>query len=297
MSTNPTGPVSITGKLRCLFMETLKKWMNNNPFQSSAALAFYIMLSLSPALLIVISSAGYFIGENTARAELIIKADKYIGKKGAELISTVMANSRPDRSSLLAALTSIFAIFLGATAVFTQIQFYLNQIWEVPKPSGKSLLTFLKNRMKSLFMIFSIAAIFVVSLVLNAALQIVAQAVNEFIPSGFHLIRYGSYLVSFLIISLLFAAIYKVLPDVRIQWKNVWMGSVISSLLFLSGQIFITVYLSSSHAATLYGAAGSLVFFMLWIYYSSLIFFFGAVFTNVYTRRQAHYEATMTSGH
>ena len=282
-------------KLFILTIITLKRWFSANPFQYGGALAFYILLSLGPALLIITSTAGYVIGEKTVKKEILLKAQKYIGLKGSGLIQSVIKNSKTDTSSPMSTFISFLIIILGATAVFSQIQYALNQIWESPPRQGKSILFFFRGRLKSLLMIFCIAVIILISFILNTSLSVLGRLLKNIIPANIGILKLASFSISFFVITLLFAAIYKLLPDVKIRWKDVWIGSAITSALFLTGQILIAIYLSYSNIVSFYGAAGSLALFMLWIFYSSVIFFIGAEFTHVYANRKTYYKEFTSS--
>ncbi len=282
-------------KLFILINITLKRWLKANPFQYGGALAFYILLSLGPALLIITSTTGYIIGEKTVKKVILSKAQKYIGIKGAKLIQSVIRNSKTDTSGPLSTFISFLVIILGATAVFSQIQYALNQIWESPPKQGKSIFIFFKGRAKSLLMIFCIAIIILISFIMNTGLLIISILLKNIVPPNLNLLKLASFSISFFVITLLFAAIYKLLPDIKISWSDVWIGSAITSALFLIGQYLISIYLSYSNVVSFYGAAGSLALFMLWIFYSSVIFFIGAEFTHVYANRKTFYKDFISS--
>jgi membrane protein len=256
-------------------------WLERNAFVHAGSLAFYTLFSLAPVVIIAVSIAGVVFGEEAARGEIVAQLDDFVGQDAARVVEDAVARSRPAVAGLLPTLTGILALVLGATTVFAQMQLSLNRIWGVvSKPQKSSIMILVKNRILSLAIILTIGFVLLVSLLLNVALRAVIQHAEGWVlvPPAF--LSGAELLLSLLIITALFAVIFKVLPDAIIDWHDVWFGAAMTAVLFVSGRHLIAFYLTYTAPASTYGAAGSLVLILLWVYYSSLILFFGAALTK-----------------
>lgn len=249
----------------------------------SASLAYYTVFSLGPLLFLLVLIAGLFLGKEAVQGNIYQELDNLIGAEAAKQVQDILKNVSLSDKGGLAAVIGIITLIIGATSVFAEIQDSMNSIWGLkPKPSAGILQT-IKSRLLSFGLIGSLAFLLLVSLAVTTVVAGLGQKVQQLIPGAGAVILYIVNLVLSLgITSVLFAVIFKVLPDVRIGWKDVWPGAIFTSVLFLLGKFGISAYISSSDVGTTYGAAGSLVILLLWIYYSSIILYFGAEFTMYY---------------
>ncbi len=271
-----------------LLKDTYKAWSNDNASGFGAALSYYTVFSFPPLLLIAVSIAGFMFGEKAAQGQLQAQFENLIGKDGAQLVQTMISHAANFKKGIVAGVVGAIVLLLGASGVFVQLQTSLNYMWRVkPKPRS-GIKHFIFTRLVSFAMVISIGFLLLVSLIISALLSAFSHYLVALV-NGSEIIKYAAHLanfvVSFGIITLLFALIYKFLPDVKIRWRDVWLGAVVTAFLFTVGKLAIGLYLGHSRIATAYGAAGSLVIVLAWIYYSSQILFFGAEFTNVYANR------------
>lgn len=276
-----------------LLQETFRKWGEHKDSRLAAALAYYTVFSLAPLLILVIAIAGSILGEEAARGQMVGQLQQLVGAQGAEVIETVIAGAgKPEKSvSIIASIISLAVLIFGATGVFIQLQDALNTIWEVaPKPEN-NFKTFFLSRFLSFGMVIGIAFMLLVSLVISAALAFLSEVLGNLSPGMGYLWSAINIIISFGVITLLFSLIFKYLPDVKVAWSDVLIGAMITALLFTAGKYLIGLYLGKSTFSSTYGAAGSLVVLLFWIYYSSQILFIGAEFTQIYAR---HYGSRVT---
>ena len=259
----------------------IRLWLERNAFSYAGSLAFYTLFSLAPTVIIAVTVIGLVLGEEAAHGQIVAQLQGTMGQDAAAAIEAAVAQSRIEESGLLPTMLGFGALMVGATTVFAQMQFSLNTIWGVTaRPSANSALVFIKNRLLSLTVVLSIGFILLVSLVLGVMLRAALQAADEMVPYVGLLTTTAEFLVSLAVIAALFATIFKVLPDVVLSWRDVVVGALVTALLFAVGRSVIAVYLSHTATASTYGAAGSVVMILLWVYYSSLILLFGAAFTR-----------------
>ena len=269
-----------------LIKETFAQWSADNPFQLAAALAYYTLFSMAPLLMIAIAVAGLVFGQEASQNQVIGIIEDLVGVQGARAIQEIIesAGQRPD-AGFFATAVGMILLLLGAGGVVGQLQDSLNTIWRVVPKTSRGILGFLQDRLVSYSMVLSVGFLLVVSLVISAVLTAASGIVGSFLSIDAASAHVLDFVVSFVFIMLLFAIIYKFVPDVRIAWRDVWIGAATTSLLFSVGKFLIGFYLGHSTVASIYGAAGSLVTLLLWVYYSSLMFFFGAELTQVYATR------------
>jgi membrane protein len=269
-----------------LIKDTFARWIDDNPFQLGAALAYYTLFSMAPLLLIAIAVAGLVFGREASQNQVIGVIEDLVGVQSARAIQAIIesAGQRPD-SGFFATAVGTILLLLGAAGVVGQLHDSLNRIWRVAPKTGRGIRGFLQDRLVSYSMVLSVAFLLVVSLIVSAVLTAVTSIVGGFLPIDAATAHILDLVVSFAFITLLFAVIYKFVPDVRIAWRDVWIGAAVTSLLFAIGKYLIGFYLGHSAVTSIYGAAGSLVTLLLWVYYSSLMFFFGAELTQVYATR------------
>jgi membrane protein len=268
-----------------LLRDTASEWSCDKVPQLGAALAFYSILSLAPLLLIVIRVAGLAFGEEAARGEIVTQIRDLVGDVGAEAIQAVIRSAQEPHEGSLAAIVGIATLLVGASGVFGQLQDAMNTIWEVKPRPDRAWHNYVLNRFLSIAMVLGTGFLLLVSLLLSAALAALFTFAGTFLPEVASLLELGSLVTNFAVITVLFALIFKLLPDVQVPWRDVWLGASLTTALFLAGKGLISLYLGRSSFGSSYGAAGSLVVLVVWIYYSSQILFFGAEFTKVFARR------------
>lgn len=261
------------------------EWQADDALSMGAALAYYAVFSMAPLLVLVIAIAGLVLGHAAAEGELVGQIGGLVGTAGAEALQEMIARASGPKAGVVASVVSLVTMTLGATGVFGQLQHALNRIWEAPPPQGSGLRTQLRKRVMAFGMILGIGFLLLVSLALSAALAMVHDLLAQHLPVLSQLLPTLNLLLSFAVITALFAMIYKVLPDVPMRWRDVWPGAAVTALLFTVGKTLIGFYLGRAGATSVYGAAGSFVLLLLWVYYSAQILFIGAEFTEVYSRR------------
>jgi membrane protein len=269
-----------------LIKDTFVQWLDDNPLQLAAALAYYTLFSMAPLLLIAIAVAGLVFGRDASQLQIIGVIEDFVGVRGAQAIQATIesAAQRPD-SGFFASAVGIMFLFLGAGGVVGQLQESLNTIWRVVPKTGRGVRGFLQDRLISYLIVLSGGFLLLVSLIISAVLAAISGILGGFLTIEATTAYILDLAFSSALNTLLFAAIYKLVPDVRIAWRDVWIGAAITSLLFSAGKFLIAFYLGHSTGTSIYGAAGSVVTLLLWIYYSSLMFFFGAKLTQVYASR------------
>jgi membrane protein len=253
----------------------------------AAALAYYTVFSLAPLLIIVIAIAGSVFGEEAARGEIVGQIQGLVGQEGAEAIQVMLQNTqKPNSGGTIATIFGVITLLFGATGVFGQLQDALNLIWDVqPKPE-RGIKNFIQTRLLSFAMVVVVGFLLLVSLVISAVLAGVSNFFGAMFPGFILGGQILNILISFITITLLFASIYKFLPDVHVPWKNLWVGAGVTAFLFTIGKFMIGLYLGNSSVGSTYGAAGSLVVILIWVFYSAQILLLGAEFTQVYSKYQ-----------
>ena len=260
-----------------IFVAAGRNWIESQAFIYAAALAFFTVFSIAPVMIVIVALVGVVLGEETARAELMSQVEAVLGAQASGVVETAIQNSQIEGGGLWPTMAGIAATAVGATTVFAQMQKSLNQIWNVaPRPTRNSAWLFLRSRVLSLTIVLAIGFILLVSLLLSVVVRAVMAHAELWLPiPGWTMIGV-EILLSLTIVTLLFAAIFRILPDVLLRWSDVLAGAFITALLFTLGRSLIAWYLANTAAASAYGAAGSLVLLLLWVNYSSLILLFGA---------------------
>jgi membrane protein len=265
---------------------TFTEWTNDNAFELSAALAFYTIFSIAPVLLIAVGVASFFLAPETATTRIVDEMAKLVGAQGANAVRQVIESSRGFGKGLWAVSVGIVTLIMGATAVFGELQSALNRIWDVEaKPDRGVIMSLIVDRLRSFLIAVCVGFLLLVSLVISAVINGLQHYMNNWLPGVPWVWQTANVVTSFLVIAALFAMIYKFLPDVVISWKDVWIGAAVTALLFSAGKYLIGIYLGRTATTSAFGAAGSLVVLLFWVYYSALISFLGAEFTQVYARR------------
>jgi membrane protein len=265
-----------------LVKSAVNLWLDRNAFQHAGALGFCTLFSLAPLVIILVTIVGAVFGEQAASGEISARITDLVGAQAAAAVEEAVRRSQLKESGILPTLLGFGALVFGATTVFAQMQSSLNQFWGVvAKPARSGLLTFITVRLLSLSMVLIIGFLLVTSFVISIAITAVVQYANQMIPIPPLVIRAIDLAVSLGVTTLLFGMIFKVLPDVRLEWRDVWRGAFWTAVLFAVGKYLISLYLTRVAPASTYGAAGSLILVLLWVYYSSLILFFGTALTVV----------------
>lgn len=269
-----------------LLRNTAIEWWNDNTFRLAASLAFYTIFSIAPVLLIAVGSASLFFSRETAVNRVAEEMRRLVGDEGASALRQVLESSAGLGQGAWAITIGIATLILGASVVFAELQSALNQVWGVKSEVRRGLiLDLVLDRLRSFSIALGVGFLLLVSLVLSAALSGLQDYLTNWMPSFPWLWQAGNIVISFFVVAILFAMIYKFLPDVQIEWHDVWIGAVVTSFLFNGGKYLISIYLGRAAIGSAFGAAGSFAVLLVWIYYSALISFFGAEFTQVYARR------------
>lgn len=280
-----------TGILQIL-KQSFKDFSDDECTSMAAALSYYTVFSLPPLLLLIIMIAGAVMDPQDVREALHGQLGALMGQSGGDEIRTIMEKAQetktPDTGRPVAASLGVATLVLGATGVFGQLQAALNKAWEVkPDPEQGGVKSFLVKRIFSFGMVIAIAFLLLVSLALTAAISAVGGMLGRLMPGvGEVLLHVLNFVVSFGVITLLFAAMFKIVPDAEVAWKDVWVGAVVTGVLFMIGKYAIGFYLGRSNPGEVYGAAGSLAILLVWIYYASMIVFFGAEFTQTWAEQR-----------
>lgn len=268
--------------------ETLNDWLDDDASRLAASLAFYTLLSLAPVIVISVAVAGLAFGPEAARGQIAGELGAIVGTDAAKGVETVVANAKSPASGSLATLVGIVTLFVGASGVFGELQSALNTIWEVKTKPGRGVWGAIKDRFFSFTMVLGVAFLLLVSLVLSAMLSAVGRSFTGLLPGGEAVWQAVNFVFSLAMVTGLFALIYKVVPDAEIRWSDVWPGAAVTALLFTVGKSLLGIYLGKASVGSAYGAAGSIVVLVVWVYYSAQILFLGAEFTQVYARHRGH---------
>jgi membrane protein len=269
--------------LASLFKQAAKGWSDDKAPRLGAALAYYTIFSIAPLLLIVIAVAGlWFHQRDYAQQQILDQVTGMVGENGAKAIEGMLASAQKPASGMMASIIGVVTLLLGATGVFIQLQDALNSIWKVKQEPGGGIITFVTHRLLSFAMIISIGFLLLVSLVLSAALAGLGKYVGGFLPGWTVVGEVLNFVISFGVITVLFALTFKILPDVKIRFRDVWVGAMFTAALFVVGKALLGLYLGRKSVASAYGVFGSLVVLLLWVYYSAQILFFGCEITRVH---------------
>jgi len=248
-----------------------------------AALAYYTTFSLAPLLIVVIGVAGLIFGANAARGEIVTQIEGMVGPEGAKTIQTLLASASRPSSSILASVIGVMTLFLGASSVFAELQAALDRIWRAPALQySEGWWGLIRSRLLTFGIVVAIGFLLLVSLAISAALSAVGRWGNTLFPGWDSVLQVLNQMTSFAITTMLFAAAYRILPRVRIEWSDVWVGSIVTAALFTAGKYLIGLYIGRASISSAFGAAGSLVVILVWVYYSAQVFLLGAEFTWVF---------------
>ena len=269
-----------------LVKQSGSEWIDDKAVSKAAALSYYTIFSIAPVLLIAVAVAGFIFGAEAAQGQIRDQIQGMVGKPGAQVIESMMASAHRPAAGLIATVVGVVVLLFGASGVFVELQDTLNTIWKAKPPQKSGIISTIRQRFLSFAMVLSIGFLLLVSLLLSAGLSAVGNYVNSIIPGWEVLVQIANLGISFGVITLLFAMMYKVLPDTSVKWRDVWLGAGVTAFLFAIGKFGIGLYLGKSSAASSYGAAGSIAVLLIWVNYASMILFFGAEFTQVFSRRE-----------
>ena len=269
-------------QLKIVLIESLKSWVDHRGDSKGAALAFYTLFSMTPILMLAIVVAGYFFGAEAAQGEIVDQVQGLVGPNGAQVIQALLAAARDPASGRLATIVASVLLLVGATSVFAELKDSLDELWGIDKPRQSAFSVILRTRLLSFGMVLVLAFLLLVSLVVSAALTMLEHRAGGVLGSSAAVLATTASLISFGVIACMFAIIYKTLPDAPLTWRDVWIGAAFTAGLFSLGKYAIGLYLGNSGVASSFGAAGSLIALLLWVYYSAQIFFLGAEFTRHY---------------
>jgi membrane protein len=284
--TSGQGSRITAGGLWTVLKRAFAGWWGDNVPRMGAALAYYTLFSLAPILIVAIAVAGLAFGQEAVRGEIVGQIDGLVGHQGAQAVQGMLEGASRPSSSIPATIIGIITFFLGATGAFLELQTDLDAIWRVkPKQSGSFLQALLKQRLISFGLVLGFAFLLLTSLVVSAGLAALHTYMGNAFPGVAVLWEALDVVVSLAVITALFAMIYKVLPDVKLAWRDVWVGGLVTAGLFTIGKFLIGLYLGTSALSSTYGAAGSVIVVLVWVYYSSQIILLGAEFTREYVKR------------
>ncbi|QQP88289.1 YihY/virulence factor BrkB family protein [Skermanella sp. TT6] len=267
------------GKAWHVLVTAFNGWLEDRAASMGAAIAFYTLFSMAPMLLLIIAITGLVFGPEAAQGALMGQLQGMMGREGAAALQAMIASAGKPVSGTIATVVAIVTLIVGATTVFAELQSSLNVIWKAQPPTGSSVVWLVKVRLLSLSLIGAIGFLLLVSLVVSAALAALSDYLAGIMPGLDLMMQVANLVISLAVVTTLFAMIYKMLPDARIPWRDVWFGAFITAVMFSIGKLLISLYLGSSNIASAYGAAGALVIVLMWVYYSAQIFLFGAEIT------------------
>jgi membrane protein len=275
--------------MREVLKETYKSWSDHEPFNNSIIVAYYTIFSLPGLLVIVINVAGYFFGTDKVTHEISTQIGGLVGTDTVQDVEDITTRASESKGTVISTILSIATLLFGATGVFYHVQQIFNKIWEVePKPKQK-IIRLLRDRLFSFGIVLVVGFLLLVSLVISAALGALSDWLGGHLSEALtFLFSTIDFLVSIAVVTLLFASMFKFLPDAKIAWKDVWVGAILTAVLFSIAKIALGLYFSKSDPSSAYGAAGSIVLIMLWVSYAGLILFFGAEFTKIYAAHRGH---------
>ena len=269
-------------RLKVVLKMSLIAWVNHRAGSKSAALAFFTLFSMTPILMLSIAVAGYVFGAEAAQGEIVAQVEGLVGPNGAQAIQALLAAARDPAAGLLATLVASVLLLVGTTSVFVELKSSLDELWGIAPSRRSAFGILLRTRLRSFGLVLVLAFLLLVSLVVSAALAMLERYAHEILGDSAAVLATLTSLLSFAVIACLFAIIYKTLPDAPLSWRDVWIGAAFTAGLFSLGKYVIGLYLGNSGVASGFGAAGSLIALLLWVYYSAQIFFLGAEFTRQY---------------
>jgi membrane protein len=280
--------------LYSILRETFFNWNKHDAPRLGAALAFYTILSLSPLLILVVALAGFLFSRSTAQAHILSQVQGMIGTEGGKAVESMLANAQKPATGILGSIIGLLSLLFGASGVFTELRSALNVIWDVKPEQTAGAVALLRERFFSFGMVLSIGFLLLVSLVVSTVLAAIGKFFGALLPISSLVLTTLNFLLSYFGVAVLFALIFRFVPEARVRWRHVWLGALVTAMFFTIGKTLIGLYLGKSSIGSSYGAAGSVIVVIVWVYYSAQIFFFGAEFTHAYAEHLL--PATEASG-
>jgi membrane protein len=277
----------ITKDLLSILKTTFAAWNKHEAPRLGAALAFYTILSLSPLVIIVVALAGVIFSRSTAQAHILSQVQGMIGVEGGKAMESMLANAQKPAAGILGTIVGLLSLLFGASGVFTELRSALNLIWEVNPEETSGVVALLRERFFSFGMVLSIGFLLLVSLVVSTVLAAVGKFFGGLLPIPSPVLAVLNFLLSYIGVAVLFGLIFRFVPEAKVRWVNVWLGALATALFFTIGKTLIGLYLGKSSLGSAYGAAGSVIVVIVWVYYSAQIFFFGAEFTHAYSEHRS----------
>jgi membrane protein len=277
----------ITKDLLSILKTTFAAWNKHEAPRLGAALAFYTILSLSPLVIIVVALAGVIFSRSTAQAHILSQVQGMIGVEGGKAMESMLANAQKPAAGILGTIVGLLSLLFGASGVFTELRSALNLIWEVNPENTSGVVALLRERFFSFGMVLSIGFLLLVSLVVSTILAAVGKFFGGLLPIPSPVLAVLNFLLSYIGVAVLFGLIFRFVPEAKVRWVNVWLGALATALFFTIGKTVIGLYLGKSSLGSAYGAAGSVIVVIVWVYYSAQIFFFGAEFTHAYSEHRS----------
>jgi membrane protein len=275
-----------TKELWPILKTTFTAWNGHEAPRLGAALAFYTILSLSPLVILVVALAGLLFSRSTAQAHILSQVQGMIGPVGGKAVESMLANSQKPVAGILGTIVGLLSLLFGASGVFTELRSALNLIWEVKPEERSGILGLMRERFFSFGMVLSIGFLLLVSLVLSTVLATIGKFFGGLLPIPSAVLTVFNFLISYIGVAVLFGLIFRFVPEAKVRWQNIWLGALVTAMFFTIGKTLIGLYLGKSSVGSTYGAAGSVIVVIVWVYYSAQIFFFGAEFTHAYAEHR-----------
>jgi membrane protein len=268
-----------------LLKTAAEEFQSDKGTRLAAALSYYTAVSIAPLLVFVLLLLGFFIGQSAAQSQILDQLQTFFGQEGMTFITGIVENSNQPTIGSIAGILSVLTLIWGSTNFFAYLQETLNAVWNVKPPSQNALKRTLKKRLLAFFMVLGIGFFLILSLLLSAVLSVLSSTITGYLPGGEIWWRVVENVISLIIVSVMFGLVFKVLPNAEIRWRDVWPGAFFTGTLFTLGKIGLTVYLGQAAPGSAYGAAGSVIVFLLWVYFSAIILLYGAEVTQMYANR------------
>lgn len=267
-----------------LIRNTYTEWQEDDAPMFGAAIAYYAIFSIAPLLIIAIAVAGFVFGGQAATGEIFDRTKEFVGEGGANMLQSMVQNANRAGAGGISAAIGVVAVLLGASNLFAQLRKALNRMWEAEPEGGGGLRELVKEQLAAFLMVLAVGLLLLLSLFASAGVSFVSRNLPSWASVPPSALYWADFLISLLLVTILFAAIYKFLPEREVRWNQVWVGAIVASVLFGIGKFALGFYLGHSGVASVYGAAGSLVVLLLWVFVSAQVLFFGAEFTQVYSK-------------
>lgn len=268
-------------RIRPLLKKTYEKWSEDHATRLGSSVAFYTLLSLVPLLMLTVAIVSLVLGEQQARAELVDKARQMVGSSGAAAVQLLLANGPKSSSGILTGVVGFVVLLFGASGVFAELRQALNAIWDA-KPKASGVVRLIINRLFGFAMVFCVGLLLLVTVLISTGLAFIGRYLGHIVPIPTFVLEIVYFIVSFAIITVVFALMFKYVPASSTSWRNIWVGAAGTAFLFTAGKLLLGLYLGKASVGSGYGVAGSIVAVVVWVYYSAQIFFFGAEFARVY---------------